>query len=342
MSTEAFAVSLSPLLGGPTSIYPHAEIGLGHQKVWRELAPALESLELVVEGVPTRFEADWGELARRELVIDWEDPGMMTDAERDGRVALADLLAFPGVKVAVTAPDGTLGHHQRAIDYYLATVFLAANLAAPGSMVFYNAGIVHDTQQPHFGGGVPWLCGDWIAAGWEAALARGWPTIRSLSFPSTLRWLAEKSLTGSADSSCGTQRALYALLRTVGTGQLPGPVHLFWLACALEAIADTPPMGIGTMLYERMTKALGAPKGDARRIKRCFSSFYDLRSRVVHGDYGVLHPSANEDSGPAYDKEVDRFSEKVDFAVSVVIAALQVLVTNDWRAFAFEETVSGV
>jgi hypothetical protein len=323
------------------SVYPHAGIGLGHERVWREIAPALESLELVIEGVPTRFQADWAELARRELVIDWSDQALMTDAERQGCVSLEDLLAFPGIDVAVTSPDQALGHQQRAIEYYLATVFLAANLAAPGSMVFFGAGIVHDTDVPSFGGGVPWLDGEWMGAGWQAALDRDWPAIANLSFSTTLQWLSQKSLTGSADSSCGTQRALYALLRAVGMGGLPGPIHLFWLACALEAIADTPPMGIGTILSRRMIQALGAQRDSARRVKKCFSQFYDLRSRVVHGDYGVLHPAADESSGPAYDREVDRFAEQVDFGISVVTAALQVLVVNGWTEFVFEERVHG-
>jgi hypothetical protein len=124
-------------------------------------------------------------------------------------------------------------------------------------------------------------------------------------------------------------------------GGLPGPIHLFWLACALEAIADTPPMGIGTILSRRMIQALGAQRDSARRVKKCFSQFYDLRSRVVHGDYGVLHPAADESSGPAYDREVDRFAEQVDFGISVVTAALQVLVVNGWTEFVFEERVHG-
>jgi hypothetical protein len=221
------------------------------------------------------------------------------------------------------------------VEVYLSLVFLAMNLAVPGSANFSSVRIrtSERTGLPVGWSSVPfegvWLDGDQ----WP------WAQPSILALAKTWTWLQQLQPMGSQVAHGAVQRALFSLLHATGESDF-SPTILIWLCSALEALYDVPFETIGRTLRNRVFLLLGRPashKVAARQIAR----LYDVRSKFAHGSFEVVHPSENE----FLDGNIDRIY-KVIFPVSclgyaLVLSTLQHMIRNGWRALKFDETLHG-
>ena len=223
------------------------------------------------------------------------------------------------------------------IEYLFHHIFLALNLALPGCCSFYNT-IIH-SEDSAFDKPLG-LYSDDLGIALDLSLELEWPTISLLPLQDTWRWLERLTPTPKQVAQTHVEKALFALLHVCLEEQIT-PSRLIWLAHALEAVFDTPELGISKALRDRIFLVLGFPEQNIKRAKKAINSFYELRSEFVHGGLGIVHPLAND----LFDKEVDHswgmLIKESDFALAILLATLQLFVRNDWKKIEFREDYFG-
>lgn len=220
-------------------------------------------------------------------------------------------------------------------EIYLSLVFLAMNLAVPGSANFSNVRIRTSEEA-----GVRVR---WSSAPFEGVWLDGdqWPWAQpsEVSLAETWKWLQHLRPMDSQVAHSAVQRALFCLLHATRESAI-SPTILIWLCSALEALYDVPAETIGRTLRNRVFLVLGRPashKVAARQIAR----LYDLRSKFAHGSFEVVHPLAND----LLDCGVLRIHEGIlpifNLGYALVLSTLQRMIRNGWRALRFDETLLG-
>jgi hypothetical protein len=216
----------------------------------------------------------------------------------------------------------------RFIQYW----FLAMNLALPGSFTTFRAIYPNETDQDC---PPPNLHGATLEAAYEHSRKRAWPPIRQLSFVKVWNWLQQGFPYDTHIAHDPLDRSLFTILRICEPG-LHDTDRILLIAQALEGLLLPGKEQVGTLLRQRLELVLGVPP-----IKRnWFSRFYDLRSRIAHGDYPLLCPGdyLNVDP-PEVDEYVATFFEPTDEAVAVLVSLLQDLAATNARRYLFEQQV---
>ena len=243
------------------------------------------------------------------------------------------------VPCKVQSPTNHIGNNDYYVEYYLHQVFLALNLSSPGCCTFCGTTINRDNSPDIFSKNLE-LRG---YAGKPFALSSGnsWPGVSSIPLFNTWNWLQALNPNIQQVAQTKVERALFAML-CVGKESSLNPNRLMWLAHALEALFDTPDLGISKALKDRIFLVLGKPVTHSKKIRQSIDSFYHLRSNFVHGELAIAHPLGN----PSLHEEIAgleaRIMEETDLAISIIWATLQLFVRKNWREIEFNESFSGL
>jgi hypothetical protein len=165
---------------------------------------------------------------------------------------------------------------------------------------------------------------------------RGWPTIQQLDYERVWTWAQrfDGFLYGLTDSR--TSRGLTALMNILHGRAVDPVVQLLWAMVGVEALFSRGRESVGQGLREacRLTLSGAGPVPN-----KLFNSAYGFRSAFVHGRQDFLGPYLLNDGRPEVDKPIADLLETTEFMVSILVAALQELVTRDWTEYRFRELV---
>ncbi|MBD2097752.1 hypothetical protein H6F90_22015 [Trichocoleus sp. FACHB-591] len=220
-------------------------------------------------------------------------------------------------------------------------IFLAMNLAVPGSCDFYSAAVSPISSD---GNGprkeeLLLLAGSVFEGAAELGEKWNWPILQDLPIQKVLDWIQQIGLPESHFAHSTTERAICGLLHVCNQPDI-SPSEVVWLAQALEALFDTPQAGISKVLRERIFLVLGEPPENSKKIKKAINAFYDYRSRYVHGEIPIPNPMSLRLSDSSLDDFINELMEHVDLAMLLVVAALQKLIVQGGSTFEFSEAVS--
>jgi hypothetical protein len=104
-----------------------------------------------------------------------------------------------------------------------------------------------------------------------------------------------------------------------------------WISYNLEGPIANNNESVLKTLRGRINLILGSPNTD----KNWLNSFYNLRSRLVHGDFPVIRMDCDEFVDPNAENYYSRFP--IDKALAVLLALLKKLIINNSGEFVFEE-----
>lgn len=221
-------------------------------------------------------------------------------------------------------------------------LFLIMNLSVPGSCDFYSVIIrpfeaEHDTSSREvrlkLSGGV-------IESSTQLIDKMNWPEIHTIPVRNVMQWLEKIGFSRSSFAHSNTERAIFGLLYSCMHEKLD-PTTLIWLAQAMEALFNTPQVGIANTLKERAFLVLGEPHENLNKVKKDINAFYNYRSRYVHGEIFLPNPIAiSLVDDEALDKFYYELYQHLDLAMILIVASLQKLIVEDSSGFDFSETMS--
>ncbi|XGW00061.1 MAG: hypothetical protein ACAF41_14140 [Leptolyngbya sp. BL-A-14] len=220
-------------------------------------------------------------------------------------------------------------------------IFLTMNLAIPGSCDFYSVEVHSNSlEASNFSKKKRlWLAGSTFEGAIESQKRLGWQILQDLPILKVLQWIQRIGVAESNFARSTTERAIYGMLHVCNQPDL-SPSEVVWLAQALEALFDTPKAGISKILRDRIFLVLGEPTENLKKIKKAINTFYDYRSRYVHGEIEIPNPMSIRLSDSSLDKFQEELMEHIDFAMLLIVSALQRLILLDGSAFEFLESVS--
>ncbi|MFN8497967.1 MAG: hypothetical protein U0641_08930 [Anaerolineae bacterium] len=108
---------------------------------------------------------------------------------------------------------------------------------------------------------------------------------------------------------------------------------ILYIAQVLEAFFSEGKEGIAWVLKNRIHRVLGLPDTH----KKWFNKFYDIRSRVAHGNLPMLRPGDFNWDTPDVLNYREAYLDPMDRAIGVLIAIIQDLVVSDARTYRFSE-----
>lgn len=243
------------------------------------------------------------------------------------------------VPCKVLSPTDYIGVNDYYLDFFLHQMFLALNLASPGCCTYTKIG-THRDDLPDLLSQSLELRGH-AGKPYTLSSSDSWPSISSIPLSDTWSWLQSLNSDIHPIAQTRIERALFALLH-LGKENEVSPTRLIWLAYALEALFDTPDLGINKTLRDRIFLVLGKPTSHIKPIKKAIYSFYELRSSLVHGDLEIAYPFVGPSLYPECAELENKIKTDTDLAIAIVWATLQFLVRKNWRSIEFSESFSGL
>lgn len=237
------------------------------------------------------------------------------------------------IDVVEVSGRGDMRMPMQLLGRFLQQIFLAMNLSVPGSANFYAS---RYTEQADNDYPPPDLSSSILEGAYAKACERGWPCFRPVTVRQSWNWLQEAMSYDLDVARAPVDRALFAVLHVCEPQEVDAE-NILRVAQAFEALFAGGRESIGSVLHQRMEAVLGAPMSH----KRWFNKFYDLRSRIAHGDVPVLRPGKYYDIGESSQIEqyIAEFWEPMDQAVAALLAVLQDLVIHNSRSYRFEQQV---
>lgn len=237
-------------------------------------------------------------------------------------VSVATAEAAPG-----PPPLGVVGR-------FLQHLFLGMNLALPGSCNLFACrypGVARPDPRP------PNLSGATLESALCHARQVQWPPLNAVPFADVWAWMERVGVKDLAVAREPVHKALFTLL-LVADVQTNDPTIILLVAQALEALLVEGRDNIGSILRQRLELVLGARAGG----RNWFSKFYDLRSRIAHGDAPLLRPGSLYDIGenPEVEDHIADYFRPVDEAVAILLAVLQDLIRSGATKYRFTHHVA--
>ncbi|MEN9524039.1 MAG: hypothetical protein RL536_108, partial [Candidatus Parcubacteria bacterium] len=253
---------------------------------------------------------------------------------RDKYVSISCQVSGEGIK----ADDA-----KKSVLSFLTLFYLSLNLAETGSAHIDHMSIsVNDENSVDFNS-VLQLPSEPFEFIEDFPSKYGWPSIKRLRFIDVWNWLNKLDIPNTPTAVNNTQRALFALVYSCKQ-EFGSPPELIWLAHALEALFDTPPMGISKALRERIFLVLGIPEKHSREITKKVNEFYDLRSVFVHGDTEIISPIVNSHntSDEIFEKHELPVGNAGSIARAILVGTFQKMIENDWKKMEFSTIYKGL
>lgn len=214
-------------------------------------------------------------------------------------------------------------------------LFLILNLSIPGSIMLAGTNFKADTRSIHIE-----ISDYFFASSLEWSNNFNWPNILRLPVKDVAMWYKRLNIGRRQISKNNLERVIFSLLHVcTDTENLSG---LIWLDHSLESLLGSPKSSISTTIINRSFKILGEPKQGSKKIKKLFNDFYDIRSRYVHGEFNIHHPSLNEILDGNLDEYYNKIQKTEQIGFSIVVACIQLLILNNWKGFEFTEEMKGI
>lgn len=242
----------------------------------------------------------------------------------------------------VSGPEGK--HSERAskeeilhfiaddLLYLLYTIGLIANIASPGSLNLSNSKIMIGKKSFMQHDGFLCFFEELIA---EHEERHTWPELKILKFKSVWEWAHKIPSFEKGTSSGPLGRALGALTYMTGESAREESSHIFWILLGLEALYCRGDKGNAGQIQEKSQLLFG----EYSKARKMINSFYQRRSRLIHGDIDFPHNYAR-DYEYHFDYEISLYSEE-NSALALLIATLQYIASQNWKNLEFQYAIHG-
>lgn len=315
---------------------------------WKEVITKFSNVEVYYLSAAVKLSFDWTNLYNRainriENDISLKEFLMKRKAEQyEIEQALEEKEEFVYVNCEVSVNtdirfknnEVIKNHCFYILKNFLYDFYLVSNIVIPGSFDLYRTIIEVDGEERHQFN----ISSYGLESAWVYSLENDWPKLNILSLEDAWKWYKNLNIIGKQVSTNNIERALMSIFYIVEDSHARQN-NLIWLAVALEALYDTPNALISKLLRDRIMLVLGEPLNKKQVTKR-LSEFYNYRSRFVHGESKIFHPSLNSIMEPKLDEYIDKHNEVIDFATAILLATIQVIISKDYKGFNFIENYS--
>jgi hypothetical protein len=224
------------------------------------------------------------------------------------------------------------------ISIFIQELFLAMNISGgPCLDLTYSEYIIPEQWSGPYELSPPQLSAFYFESGWLKAQQSkwGWPKLELLNFSDTWEWFDHIGFRGIKLATQSVHKALFSFLYLESSrGPLANPSSILTLSQAIESLFSTNKENILGMLRERITLVLGSPV----KHKNWINKFYDIRSRIIHGDHPLLRDDYSETH--EYTEEFwPLYTEYSEKAFLVIIATIQDLIIHSAKGYQFKQSL---
>jgi len=213
-------------------------------------------------------------------------------------------------------------------------VFLALNLAEPGSCDFFKARIA--SKSPTSPLEID-LANYWFDLSFLNGRKNKWPAPTKLPLHVICDWSRHVRVGLSQIPNNQMEKVLFALWHLSVSKASPNDV--IWIFYGLETLFDTKAGENFRTLHQRIAALLSATKEEEKVLKKNLRNLYDLRSAFVHGGLEVIHPLHDESCDSRVDEKYWRVENACEFGFSVLLRSLQEVISRNLYALRYEERI---
>ena len=222
---------------------------------------------------------------------------------------------------------------------FLQELFLAMNISGGPCIDLTYTNCILPKKWASFGNTLPpKLSMFYFESSWLKAKERNWPQLNLLSFSETWEWFEGNKIRGLELAKHSSQIALFSILHLTYSTDLANSSSVLLLSQALESLFSTKKENILSVLKERIALLLGTPPEN----KNWINKFYELRSRIIHGDQPIIRPSSYCDFSVEqeyYEKYLPLYMDYSEMASLVLFATIQDLIINSAKGFNFKQSI---
>lgn len=289
-------------------------------ETWLEVKDVLSSSHAVF--IVGAKETDWfGVSVDPDPVIHYLESQIRDSSEDDPRFqqASADKLYL----TLTVERSGELDPNmQFPLVRFLEQLFLACNLACPGSCGFSTGPIRLDPVLLE----VPFHQGRLVSDDSLDATGDHWPALKPVAFRHAWEWLHEDLSYDVEVAQTPAQLAVFSLL--ILASRIPeDPDNLLALSRAIEGIFG---LGIKTNITSTLQRRIEHHFGPSPVFPKWFREFYDFRSRLIHGGT-ILRPGLSTPHSREAHAFLDAHLGAIEHGSRVLLAALYEMIRSNKR-----------
>jgi hypothetical protein len=214
--------------------------------------------------------------------------------------------------------------YEFLIDGFINGLSLLINISYELSLDFLNGHILGDNEQYL---GKTNLVFSHLDFAYEKSYQMKWPLLKGIKLEETINWFIKNNISLNKSSNCKASRAINAFSQMFGRNDDPDSSFLFWCVLGIEALLAEGNSEISNQIKTKCILLLGEPT----EFKKKITQLYNYRSRFVHGDI---------DFPPKlfyYDEDFENeYWDYLHFSISILIALIRKLITEDKTEFRFE------
>jgi len=213
-------------------------------------------------------------------------------------------------------------------------VFLALNIAHPGSCSFYKSTVTSNSKKN------PWeleLSNYWFETFYLNGREDKWPKAKQLPLFVVHDWMKRVRADFAQVPNSQLEKVIFALWHICTSDVQPSTV--IWIFYALETLFDTKAGENFRALRQRIGVLLSATENEDKLIGKQLRDLYNLRSSFVHGGLEVIHPLHSELLDPRVDGKYWRIARACEFGFAVLLRSLQEVVDRNLSELRYREEI---
>lgn len=250
-----------------------------------------------------------------------EELGPSIPTGRFERGQLRDRLVL---ELHITRSGAAVAYENFPRDRFVEQLFLACNLAEPGSCAFTYPESIDVPLDPAF---IESACRVGRIPSDDSVDADLWPRWEPVSFKDAWEWLHEDLTYDIEVAETPSQIAIFTMVLLASRSPLD-PDNLLAAARAIEALFS---QGTREGIVEIVERRIEETFGRSDQYPRWFREFYNKRSRLVHGDKRLLRPGVTHPKTPEAFKFLEEHLGPLEHAVRVIMASLTSMIRSRSR-----------
>jgi hypothetical protein len=205
---------------------------------------------------------------------------------------------------------------------------IMVNLCHPGLIELKTSELVHNgILQEHTS--LPKMDGISIQSALVYSGKMNWPHLRTLKLIDAWNWHLQRKtyLEMEGFENDPTSRAINAFSRLFESPTMDIAMHLVWAMVGIEALYVRGKDSVMQQVRDKVPSVLG----EHEMFKKGFKKMYEFRSRFIHGDLDIPGLYHLGDAGAEIEKYHTDQERTVSFAVAILTASLQEIITGNWK-----------
>ena len=235
----------------------------------------------------------------------------------------------PNFEIVDDITERNISHR---IENFIFHLFFIANIAVPGILELYNAQVLVGNNKSRKIN----MWASMFSIAMEKSLDEKWPTIKILDFMDVNKWYSKFNFMSRQKALNNTETAIFAIMQ-VAAMEHNDISNVIKYSLALEAIYNLPSYQIVQILINRIFMLLGEPSHNKKKHKKDIREFYDLRSRIAHGNFKINHPYNNSLLDDSVEEIVVSIINSENTVMKILLATIQTMISKNIHRLNYEE-----